>query len=72
VKKLGLKQILLYLTIAFVIVSIWQSPASTAEQVGNFLEDVGGFLLDLIDKSVDFIDGLFSGDDTNTPPDVTG
>lgn len=70
-KKLGLKQILIYLTLAFVIVSIWQSPSATAEQIGNFLGDVGNFILDLVDKLVEFIDGLFGGDEPS-PPDTTG
>ncbi len=64
-KKIDLKQVLLYLVIAFVIVSIWKDPAGSADRAGTFLGNVGNWLVDLVDKSSSFIKGL-TGNDTKT------
>lgn len=58
-KTLSIKNILIYLAIAFVIVSIWQNPADASQRAGDFLGGLGGFLEDLIDKSATFVKGLF-------------
>jgi hypothetical protein len=52
------KRILVWLAVAFVIVSIWQQPQSTSQAMGNFLGDVGHFLVVLIDKIAQFLSGL--------------
>lgn len=70
-KKIDLKQLLLYLIIAFVIVSIWNNPTGSAERAGDFLGNVGNWLVDLIDKSSSFIKGLTGNGDTSTPPPVS-
>jgi hypothetical protein len=70
-KKLDLKQLLIYLVIAFVIVSIWKDPSGSADTAGNFLGNVGNWFVDLIDKSSSFIKGL-TGDETPTPTTVPG
>jgi hypothetical protein len=57
--KLNLKQILIYLAIAFVLVSIWKSPATTANDAGDFLGATGGFIMDVVDKGTTFLQGLF-------------
>ena len=69
-KKIDLKQLLLYLIIAFVIVSIWNNPTGSAQRAGDFLGSVGSWIVDLIDRSSTFIKGL-TGNDTPTPPVVT-
>jgi hypothetical protein len=69
-KKIDLKQLLLYLIIAFVIVSIWNNPSGSAERAGDFLGSVGNWLVDLIDKSSSFIKGLTGTESptTTVPP----
>ena len=61
-KKLNLKQILIYLVIAFVVVSVWKDPSGSASTAGRFLGNVGNFFVALIDKGSSFIKGL-----TNKP-----
>jgi len=58
VKKLNLKQILIYLVIAFVVVSVWKDPSGSASIAGRFLGNVGNFFVALIDKGSSFIKGL--------------
>lgn len=65
-KKIDLKQLLLYLIIAFVIVSIWNNPTGSADRAGDFLGTVGNWLVDLIDKSSSFIKGLTGNDSPTT------
>ena len=43
---------------AFLILSIWNNPAGTANAFGDFLGEVGGFLEDAIDKFTEFFRGL--------------
>lgn len=69
-KKIDLKQLLLYLIIAFVIVSIWNNPTGSAQRAGDFLGSLGSWIVDLIDRSSTFIKGL-TGNDTPTPTVVT-
>lgn len=57
-KKINIKQIVLYLVIAFVVVSIWKDPSGSASRAGDFLGNVGNFFVDLIDKGSSFIKGL--------------
>ncbi len=54
-----IRKILLYLVIAFVVVSIWQNPEGSAEAAGDFLGSVGAFFSELIDRTATFIGGLF-------------
>jgi hypothetical protein len=70
VKKIDLKKLLLYLVIAFVIVSIWKDPSGSAKTAGTYLGNVGDFLVALIDKGSSFIKGL-TGDSTPTPTSTT-
>jgi hypothetical protein len=54
----NVKKILVYLALAFVIVSIWRDPEGSADAAGAFLSSVGSFFADLIDKSAAFLKGL--------------
>jgi hypothetical protein len=56
--KLNVKQILIYLTIAFVVVTIWNAPATTGNSVGEFLGAVGSWLSDVVDRGASFLKGL--------------
>jgi hypothetical protein len=56
--KVKPKQVALYLIIAFVIVSIWKDPATSASYAGDFLGQVGHFLLALYRKLTQFIEGI--------------
>jgi hypothetical protein len=56
--KLKAKQVLLYLIIAFVIVSVWKDPATSADYAGDFLGQVGGFFKTLYSKIAEFMNGL--------------
>jgi hypothetical protein len=53
-----LRKILVYLALAFVIVSVWSDPAGSANAAGNFLHEVGGFFSTAIDKGSAFLKGL--------------
>jgi len=52
------KRILIWLAVAFIIVSIWQHPQTSSQEMGNFLGDVGHFLITVIDKFAQFLSGL--------------
>lgn len=52
------KKILVYLALAFVVVSVWRDPAGSANAAGDFLHSVGGFFSTLIDKGSSFLKGL--------------
>jgi hypothetical protein len=58
--KLNVKQILIYLVIAFVILSIWNSPSTTGNNVGDFLGSVGSWIGDVIDRFAEFVSSLKS------------
>lgn len=60
-----LKKVLLWLVIAFVIVSIWNNPVDSANAAGDFLGSIGGFFADIIDKTSLFLRNLGGGDDTS-------
>jgi hypothetical protein len=53
--KITVKQLLLWLTIAFLIVFIWNDPAGAGTAIGNFFTDVGDFFTNLFDKFSSFI-----------------
>jgi hypothetical protein len=59
--KINLKQILLYLIIAFVIVSVWKDPKTSAAYAGDFLSSVGHFLRALYTRLAQFVEGIGSG-----------
>ncbi len=53
-----IKKILVYLALAFVIVSVWRDPQGSAGAAGDFLHSVGGFFSAIIDKGSKFLRGL--------------
>ena len=55
---INVKQALLYLITAFVIVSIWTDPHGSSRSIGIFLSHTGHFLAELIDRGAQFISGL--------------
>ena len=58
--KVNVRSILLWLTIAFVVISIWNSPSTTGNSVGNFLGAFGNWAADVVDKGASFLKGLKS------------
>jgi hypothetical protein len=56
--KLDVKQLIIYLSVAFIVLAIWRDPGGSASTAGDFLGSVGGFLTDVIDKSLTFLKGL--------------
>lgn len=44
--------------IAFLVISFWQNPASSADVFADFLSDVGGFFSAIIDKTAEFVQAL--------------
>ena len=58
--KINIRQTLIYLTVAFVIVTIWQSPTDTGQAVSSFLSGTGDWLGRVAGKFADFWDGMFS------------
>jgi hypothetical protein len=58
--KINVKSILIYLVIAFVILSIWNSPTTTGNNVGDFLGSLGSWVGDLVDRFAEFISSLKS------------
>jgi hypothetical protein len=53
-----IKKILIYLSIAFVVVSVWRNPTGSADAAGAFLASVGDFFAAAIDKGTQFLKGL--------------
>jgi hypothetical protein len=53
-----IKKVLLYLVIAFIVVSIWRSPEDSAHAAGHFLGAVGNFFAALVEKLASFVKGL--------------
>ena len=56
--KINLRQALVYLVIAFVVVSIWKSPETSASAFGDFMGNVGSLGAQVIDKLSTFLKGL--------------
>ncbi len=53
-----IKKLLIYLALAFVVVSVWTDPSGSASAAGTFLHTVGGFFSTAINKGSVFIKGL--------------
>jgi hypothetical protein len=53
--KITLKQVLLYLIIAFIILFIWNDPTGAGDAIATFFGDVGSFISDLFNKFASFI-----------------
>jgi hypothetical protein len=58
VLKLTWANFFIWLTIAFVILFIWNSPEVAGVAIGDFLGDVGSFFQDMIDKIAEFFTSL--------------
>jgi hypothetical protein len=56
--KLNLKQGLIYLALAFVIMNIWNDPNSSSDSMGSFLGDTGDFFAQALDKGAEFFGDL--------------
>jgi hypothetical protein len=54
------KKVLIYLSLAFVVVSVWTDPAGSAGAAGDFFHSVGGFFSTAINKSSAFLKNLAS------------
>ncbi len=52
------KRVLIWLVVAFIIVSIWQQPQTASQEIGNFLGDVGRFLILVFQKLAEFLSGV--------------
>ena len=53
-----LKQGLIYLALAFVIMSIWNDPSRSSDSMGSFLGDTGDFFSQALDKGAEFFGDL--------------
>jgi hypothetical protein len=56
--KLNVKQVLVYLTIAFVVVTVWNAPDATGRSVGDFLGSAGAWLSDVASRASTFFKSL--------------
>lgn len=56
--KLNVRRWLVFLTILFVLFSIYNQPASSGESVGTFLGDLGDFLGNAFDSTAEFLGGV--------------
>jgi hypothetical protein len=61
VAKIKSKQVALYLMIAFLVVSVWKDPSTSAAYAGDFLSSVGHFLRSVYTKLAKFIEAIGSG-----------
>lgn len=57
----NVKKLLIYLSVAFVVVSVWRDPSGSADAAGSFLSSVGSFFGAVIDKGAAFLKGLTDG-----------
>ena len=53
--RITLRQVLLWLTIAFIILFIWNDPSGAGDAIGAFFTDVGSFFSNLFDKFSSFV-----------------
>ena len=53
--KITLRQVLLWLTIAFIILFIWNDPTGAGDAIGAFFHDVGSFISNLFNKFASFV-----------------
>lgn len=56
--KVNLKKYLVWLTVAFVLVTIYTEPGPASESIGAFLGTLGSLFVDLLDASAEFAQGL--------------
>lgn len=66
-----LRKAVIYLSFAFVVVSVWRDPAGSADAAGNFLGTVGNFFSTVIDKAAAFLRGLANNDGPSHGPAPT-
>ncbi len=52
------KKLVIYLSLAFVVVSVWHDPSGSASAAGDFLHLVGTFLSTVLHKGTTFVKGL--------------
>ncbi len=57
-KNVSIGKIILYLIIAFVVVSIWKDPQGSADAAGIFLSSVGRFFHTLGSKTSTFVKNI--------------
>jgi hypothetical protein len=58
--KVNVRQIVVYLTITFVLFAIWNSPTTTGNAVGEFLGALGSWIADVVKRGAAFLQGLSS------------
>ena len=56
--KVNLKQWLVWLTIAFVVVFIYRDPNGASQAIGPFLADIGHLVSNLIHSGAQFLAGF--------------
>lgn len=56
--KVNLKQWLVYLMIAFVVVFIYRDPRGASDAIGPFLGDIGHLLTNVINSGAEFLAGF--------------
>jgi hypothetical protein len=56
--RINLKQWLVWLTIAFVIVFIYRDPRGASDAIGPFLGDIGHLLTNIINSGAEFLAGF--------------
>ena len=54
----NLKQGLIYLVLAFVVMTIWNDPNNSSDSMGAFLGDTGDFMAQVLDKGAEFFGDL--------------
>lgn len=58
VAKVDSKKAFVYLAVGFLVVSIWSSPTSTGNDMGNLLGDAGHALMEGFERGANFLAGL--------------
>lgn len=56
--KINVRRLLVFLTILFVIFSIYNNPDDAGQSAGVFLGDLGDFLGSAFDRSAEFLGGI--------------
>ena len=60
VAKVDSKKLVIYLAVGFLLVSIYNNPDSSSQDMGNLLGDVGHYSLEALGRGADFLSGLFN------------
>jgi hypothetical protein len=58
VSKVNGKQILIYIGLALIVLTVWNNPSRAGDRTGEFLSDTTNWVGDVFDKFQEFAEGV--------------